>query len=60
MASETSATQLRAEADRLRAEVAVLREAVRSLSATVGEQRDLVSNINSIVLRWTPRAASST
>jgi diguanylate cyclase (GGDEF)-like protein/PAS domain S-box-containing protein len=54
MASETPATQLRAEADRLRAEVAVLREAVRSLSATVGEQRDLVSNINSIVLRWDP------
>ncbi len=42
------------EADRLRAEVAVLREAVRSLSATVAEQRDLLSNLNSIVLRWDP------
>src|SRR5262249_28352144 len=54
MTPEMSPAQLRAEADRLRAEVAVLREAVRSLSATVGEQRELVSNINSIVLRWDP------
>jgi diguanylate cyclase (GGDEF)-like protein/PAS domain S-box-containing protein len=54
MAPEMSPAQLRAEADRLRSEVAVLREAVRSLSATVGEQRELVSNINSIVLRWDP------
>jgi diguanylate cyclase (GGDEF)-like protein/PAS domain S-box-containing protein len=54
MVPETPPSQLRAEADRLRAEVAVLREAVRSLSTTVREQRDLVSNINSIVLRWDP------
>ena len=54
MVPETPPSQLRAEADRLRAEVAVLREAVRSLSTTVREQRELVSNINSIVLRWDP------
>src|SRR5262249_14734540 len=40
------------ELDRLRAEVVVLREAVRTWSAQIGEYGDLASSINSIVLRW--------
>ena len=59
MSSDTPHAEPRAELDRLRAEAAVLREAVRNLSATVAEQRELVWNINSIVLRWDARAASS-
>jgi diguanylate cyclase (GGDEF)-like protein/PAS domain S-box-containing protein len=54
MASETQPADARAEVERLHAEVAVLREAVRSLSATIAEQRDLLSNLNSIILRWDP------
>src|SRR4029453_11527150 len=54
MASDTPPADARAEVERLHAEVAVLREAVRSLSATVAEQRDLLSNLNSIILRWDP------
>ncbi len=54
MARETRDAQLPPDVDRLRAEVAVLREAVRSLSATVDTQRELLSNLNSIVLRWDP------
>ena len=54
MASETPPADALAEVERLRAEIAVLREAVRSLSATVGEQRDLLSNLNSLILRWDP------
>ena len=53
--SDTPHAEPRAEIDRLRAEAAVLREAVRNLSATVAEQRELVWNINSIVLRWDPQ-----
>ena len=55
MSSDTPHAEPRAELDRLRAEAAVLREAVRNLSATVAEQRELVWNINSIVLRWDPQ-----
>ncbi len=54
MASETPPADALVEVERLRAEITVLREAVRSLSATVAEQRDLLSNLNSIVLRWDP------
>jgi diguanylate cyclase (GGDEF)-like protein/PAS domain S-box-containing protein len=52
--SDSMPTGSRAELDRLRTEVAILREAVRSLSAKVAEHNDLVSSINSIVLRWDP------
>src|SRR5262249_46218329 len=55
MSSDIPHAEPRAEIDRLRAEAAVLREAVRNLSATVAEQRELVWNINSIVLRWDPQ-----
>src|SRR5215813_2677748 len=55
MSPEVSPVEGRAELDRMRAEVAVLREAVRSLSAMVAEHRELVSNINSIILRWDPQ-----
>src|SRR5262249_32110795 len=54
MSPDVSPVEGRAELDRMRAEIAVLREAVRSLSAMVAEHRELVSNINSIVLRWDP------
>src|SRR4029453_18984469 len=54
MAAEMPPADSGAEVERLRSEVAVLREAVRSLSATVAEQRDLLSNLNSIILRWDP------
>jgi diguanylate cyclase (GGDEF)-like protein/PAS domain S-box-containing protein len=54
MQSETPPADAVSDVERLRAEVAVLREAVRSLSATVAEQRELLSNLNSIVLRWDP------
>src|SRR5262249_39023639 len=55
MSSGIPHAEPRAENDRLRADAAVLREAVRNLSATVAEQRELVWNINSIVLRWDPQ-----
>lgn len=54
MSSDSPPADAAAQVDRLRTEVTVLREAVRSLSATVAEQRDLLSNLNSIVLRWDP------
>ena len=54
MASETPPADALAEVERLRAEVAVLRAAVRSLSATAAEQRDLLSHLNSIILLWDP------
>jgi diguanylate cyclase (GGDEF)-like protein/PAS domain S-box-containing protein len=54
MASASPPGDARAEIERLRSEIAVLREAVRTLSSAVDEQRDLLSNLNSIVLRWDP------
>jgi diguanylate cyclase (GGDEF)-like protein/PAS domain S-box-containing protein len=54
MAAEMPPADSGAEVERLRSEVAVLREAVRSLSATAAEQRELLSNLNSIILRWDP------
>jgi diguanylate cyclase (GGDEF)-like protein/PAS domain S-box-containing protein len=52
--SDRPPTESRAELDRLRGEVAALRQAVRRLSAQVAEHNDLASTINSIVLRWDP------
>ena len=54
MRSDTRPAESHDEVERLRADVAVLREAVRDLSATLDEQRDLLSNLNSIILRWDP------
>src|SRR4030095_1557319 len=54
MAAETRRAVSGSRVERLRSEVAVLREAVRSLSATAAEQRELLSNLNSIILRWDP------
>ena len=54
MGSETQPHGAQPEDERLRGEIAVLRAAVRELSDTLDAQRDLLSNLNSIILRWDP------
>src|SRR5262245_16041592 len=54
MASEPQPVASYEEVEHLRGEIAVLRAALRELSATLDAQRDLLSNLNSIILRWDP------
>jgi diguanylate cyclase (GGDEF)-like protein/PAS domain S-box-containing protein len=42
------------EVEHLRSEISALRAALRELSAALDAQRDLLSSLNSIVLRWDP------
>src|SRR5262245_17977659 len=54
MASEPQPVASYEEVEHLRGEIAVLRAALRELSATLDAPPDLLSNLNSIPLRWDP------